>query len=55
MSGNDTEVKVVQPSARSVCAASSIDGLTPCTTPMSTRKAIGVKASNCASATPKKP
>ena len=28
--------------------ASSIDGLTPCTTPMSTRKAMGVKDRSCA-------
>ena len=38
--------------ARSVCAASSIDGETPSTTPISTRKAIGVKANTCASSTP---
>jgi len=41
--------------ARSVCAASSMDGLTPCTTPRMIMKAIGVKANSCASQTPKKP
>ena len=55
ISGRETVVKVVQPSARRVCAASSIDGLTPCTTPTRTRKAIGVKASIWASQTPGKP
>ena len=41
--------------ARSVCAASSSDGLMPCTTPISTRKAIGVNASSCAMRTPGRP
>ena len=44
ISGRVTVTKVCQRPARSVCAASSIDGLTPSTTPISTRKAIGVKA-----------
>ena len=43
------------PSARKVCAASSSEGLMPCTTPISTRKAIGVKAKSCAIRTPGKP
>ena len=55
ISGSDTVVKVVQASARRVCAASSIDGLTPSTTPISTRKAIGVKASVCANHRPGRP
>ena len=41
--------------ARSVCDASSSEGLMPCTTPISTRKAIGVKASSCAMRTPGRP
>ena len=36
--------KVVQLLARRVCEASSSDGLIPCTTPIKTRKAIGVKS-----------
>ena len=55
ISGSDTVRKVCQRPARSVCAASSIDGLTPSTTPISTRKAIGVKASTCAMKRPVKP
>ena len=55
ISGNETVEKVVQASARSVCAASSIDGLTPSTTPIRTRNAIGVNASICASQMPVKP
>ena len=51
-SGSVTVRNVVQPRARSVCEASSSDGLMPCTTPSSTRNAIGVKASSCANATP---
>ena len=47
--------KVVQFLARKVCEASSSDGLMPCTTPISTRKAIGVNASSCASSTPGRP
>ena len=54
-SGSVTVAKVCQREARSVCAASSIDGLTPCTTPRKIMKAIGVKANICASHTPKKP
>ena len=45
ISGSDTVRKVCHLSARSVWAASSIDGQTPSTTPIRTRKAIGVKAS----------
>ncbi len=55
ISGSDTVVKVCQLLARSVCAASSIDGLTPSTTPIRTRNAIGVKASICASQIPGRP
>jgi hypothetical protein len=40
--GKVTVLKVVQPRARSVCEASSSEGLMPCTTPSSTRNAIGV-------------
>ncbi len=55
ISGSDTSMKVRQRSARSVCAASSIDGDTPSTTPISTRKAIGVNAKTCATRTPCRP
>ena len=55
ISGRETVRKVVQRSARRVCAASSSDGLMPSTTPISTRKAIGVKARSCAINTPGKP
>ena len=55
ISGRDTVVNVVQASARRVCAASSSDGLTPSTTPISTRKAIGVNASVCANHRPGRP
>ncbi|MOA09551.1 hypothetical protein D3C78_1293900 [compost metagenome] len=41
--------------ARSVCEASSNEGLTPSTTPISTRKAIGVKESTCAIQMPVRP
>ena len=44
INGSDTVRKVCQRFARSVCAASSIDGETPSTTPINTRNAIGVKA-----------
>ena len=44
ISGKVTVVKTRQRDARSVWAASSIDGLTPWTTPSSTMKAIGAKA-----------
>ena len=43
--GKVTVRKIVRRPARSVCAASSSVGVMPCTTPISTRKAIGVKAS----------
>jgi hypothetical protein len=55
ISGSETVVKVCQREARSVCDASSSDGLTPSTTPIMTRKAIGVKESTWASQTPQKP
>ena len=42
MSGRDTVRNVRQRSARIVRAASSMDGLIPSTTPMSTRKVMGV-------------
>ncbi|MOA24544.1 hypothetical protein D3C78_1452240 [compost metagenome] len=48
ISGSDTRQKVRQRSARSVCEASSIDGLTPSTTPISTRNEMGVKERTCA-------
>ena len=41
--GKDTMTKVFQRPARNVWEASSIDGLTPSTTPISTKKEIGVK------------
>ena len=55
MSGNVTVRNVVQRLARRVCEASSRVGLMPCTTPMRTRKAIGVKARSWAMSTPGKP
>ena len=55
MSGSVTVRNVVQLLARSVCEASSSVGLMPCTTPMRTRKAIGVKARSCAMSTPGRP
>ena len=55
ISGSDTVVKVAQRSARRVCEASSSVGLTPSTTPISTRNATGVKAKSWASSTPWKP
>jgi len=55
INGNDTVVNVFQRLARRVCAASSMDGLTPSTTPISTKNATGVKASICAKNTPLRP
>jgi len=55
ISGRVTVAKVCMGEARSVCAASSTEGLTPSTTPMITRKAMGVKASVCAIQIPVKP
>ena len=55
ISGNETVVKVRQLLARRVCEASSIEGLTPSTTPIRTRKAMGVKASVWASQMPGRP
>lgn len=48
ISGSDTMRKVRQRPARSVWLASSIEGLMPSTTPISTRKEIGVKLRTCA-------
>ena len=55
ISGSETVRNVCQRLARSVCEASSIDGLTPSTTPISTRKAIGVKARIWAISRPGRP
>ena len=55
ISGSETVRNVCQRLARSVCAASSIEGETPSTTPISTRKAMGVKASVCAIISPGRP
>ena len=55
ISGSETSAKTRQRSARSVCAASSMLGDTPSTTPISTRKAIGVNANTCATRTPCRP
>ena len=52
---HDRRAMATRERARSVCEASSSDGLMPCTTPSSTRKAIGVKARSCANATPARP
>ena len=41
--------------ARKVCDASSRVGLTPSTTPINKRKAVGVNENTCASQTPLKP
>ncbi len=54
-SGSVTVMKVVWRLARSVCAASSSDGLMPCTTPRMIMNAIGVKANSCARNTPNAP
>ncbi|MFT3962540.1 MAG: hypothetical protein QM701_14020 [Propionivibrio sp.] len=42
ISGSETRRSVCQRDAPRVCDASSTDGLTPSTTPISTMKAIGV-------------
>ena len=55
ISGSETSANTRQRSARSVCAASSMLGDTPSTTPISTRKAIGVNANTCATSTPCRP
>ena len=41
--------------ARNVCEASSMVGEMPWTTPIRTRKAVGVNENTCASQTPLKP
>ncbi len=53
--GQVTDRKVSQAPARRVCAASSSEGLMASTTPINTRKAIGVNDSSCAISTPEKP
>ena len=53
--GSETRANVAQGPAERVCEASSRDGLTPSTTPISTRKATGVNAKVCASHTPGSP
>ena len=53
--GKVTVQKVCMRLARRVCAASSMLGLTPCTTPRMIMKAIGVKANICASQIPNTP
>ena len=55
ISGQVTVLNVTQLLARKVCEASSMAGLMASTTPMSTMKLMGVKASNCARKTPQKP
>ena len=55
ISGRVTVVKVLMRDARKVCAASSMLGLMPWTTPRMIMKAIGVKANICASQTPNSP
>ena len=55
ISGRDTLRNVRQREARMVWLASSIDGLTPSTTPIRTRKAIDVKDSICAIQMPVSP
>ncbi len=52
INGSETSMNVRHRLARSVCAASSSDGATPSTTPISTRNAIGVNANTCATRTP---
>ena len=53
--GKETARKVRMRLARSVEDASSMAGEMPSTTPISTRKAVGVKEKTCASQTPLKP
>ena len=55
ISGSVTVRKVRIRDARSVVEASSIDGEMPSTTPISTRKAVGVNENTCASNTPPNP
>ena len=55
ISGSVTVVNVFQREARKVCAASSTEGLMPCTTPRRIMNAIGVNANICASQTPNRP
>ncbi|MNV82527.1 hypothetical protein D3C71_1762680 [compost metagenome] len=53
--GSVTVMKVWCGLARSVCAASSRLGATPCTTPRMIMKAMGVNAKVCATHTPSQP
>ena len=55
INGSDTCQKVRQRSARSVWDASSMEGLTPSTTPMSTRNEIGVNDKTWAIQMPVRP
>ena len=55
ISGSEIVVNVFQRLARKVWEASSSEGLMPCTTPISTRKAMGVKARSCDISTPGRP
>ena len=55
INGSEIRLNVCQRPARSVCDASSSDGLTPSTTPIRTRNATGVKANVWASHTPGRP
>ena len=53
--GSVTVQNVFMRLARRVCAASSMLGLTPCTTPRMIKKAMGVKANICANQMPNTP
>ena len=55
ISGNVIVANVRPGLARRVCDASSMVGDMPWTTPISTRKAVGVNENTCASQTPLKP
>jgi hypothetical protein len=55
ISGSETSENTRQRPARSVCAASSMPGEMPSTTPARMRKAIGVNANTWASSTPGMP
>src|SRR5438477_6980220 len=55
ISGKEIVENVVHGLARKVCEASSRVGLTPSTTPISKRKAVGVNDSSCAKRIPGRP
>ena len=55
ISGREMRLKVRQRFARNVCEASSSEGLTPSTTPIKTKNAIGVKDKTWAIQMPVKP